>query len=313
MTTAAGPLLWVAFGVVVTIMLVLDLGVFHRRAHVIGMREALGWTVVWITVSLLFNAWVYVWLGSSSGLEFLTGYVIEKALSVDNLFVIAVIFSYFAVPAALQHRVLFWGIIGAIATRAVFVFAGAALLHAFHSLIYLFGAFLVFTGIRLLVQKDEEVHPEKNPVVRLLQKVVPAVSDYRGSRFTVIESGKRYATPLLLVLVTIEATDVVFAVDSIPAVFAVTEDPFIVLTSNIFAVLGLRALYFVLAGVLGKFRYLKIGLALVLSFVGLKMMLAKLYPIPIAVSLGVVVLLLAGSILLSLLPRRESPSRDSAG
>jgi tellurite resistance protein TerC len=313
MTSAASPVLWVVFGVVVTVMLVIDLGVFHRRAHVVGMREAVLWTCVWVALSLLFDAGIYVSLGRTSALEFLTGYLIEKALSVDNLFVMAVIFSYFAVPAALQHRVLFWGILGAIATRAVFVFAGAALLHAFHSLIYLFGAFLVFTGIRLLMQKEQEVHPERNPAVRLLQKIVPAVSDYRGSHFTVLEKGKRYATPLMLVLVTIEATDVVFAVDSIPAVFAVTEDPFIVLTSNIFAVLGLRALYFVLAGVLGKFRYLKIGLALVLSFVGLKMLLAKIYPIPIAISLGVVMLLLVGSILLSLLPQRAQDRTGSAG
>jgi tellurite resistance protein TerC len=307
--TAAGPLLWIAFAVVIAIMLVVDLGVFHRRAHVVGMREALGWTVVWITLSLAFNGGVYVWMGREPALEFLTGYLIEKALSVDNLFVIAVIFGYFAVPAALQHRVLFWGILGAVVTRAIFVFAGAALLHAFHSLIYVFGAFLVFTGIRLLVQREQEVHPERNPALRVLKKIVPVVSDYRGAHFTVVESGKRYATPLLLVLVTIEATDVVFAVDSIPAVFAVTEDPFIVLTSNIFAVLGLRALYFVLAGVLGKFRYLKIGLALVLAFVGLKMVLSKIYPIPVGVSLGVVLLLLVGSILFSLLPqRRETPS-----
>jgi tellurite resistance protein TerC len=309
--TAAGPLLWIAFAVVIAIMLVVDLGVFHRRAHVVGMREALGWTVVWITLSLAFNGGVYVWMGREPALEFLTGYLIEKALSVDNLFVIAVIFGYFAVPAALQHRVLFWGILGAVVTRAIFVFAGAALLHAFHSLIYVFGAFLVFTGIRLLVQREQEVHPERNPALRVLKKIVPVVSDYRGSHFTVVESGKRYATPLLLVLVTIEATDVVFAVDSIPAVFAVTEDPFIVLTSNIFAVLGLRALYFVLAGVLGKFRYLKIGLALVLAFVGLKMVLSKIYPIPVGVSLGVVLLLLVGSILFSLLPQRRETRSGS--
>jgi tellurite resistance protein TerC len=308
--TAAGPLLWIGFAAVISIMLVVDLGVFHRRAHVVGMREALGWTFVWIAVSLLFNAGVYFWLGRTSALEFITGYLIEKALSVDNLFVIAVIFSYFAVPADLQHRVLFWGIIGAIITRAIFVFAGAALLHAFHSLIYLFGAFLVFTGVRLLIQREQEVRPERNPALRLLQRIVPAVSDYRGSRFTVVEGGKRYATPLLLVLVTIEATDVVFAVDSIPAVFAVTDDPFIVLTSNIFAVLGLRALYFVLAGVLDKFRYLKIGLALVLAFVGTKMVLSKIYPIPIGISLGVVLLLLVGSILLSLLPQRRETRSD---
>jgi len=309
--TAAGPLLWVGFAIVIAIMLVVDLGVFHRRAHVVGMREALTWTFVWIALSLVFNGGIYVWMGQKPALEFFTGYLIEKALSVDNLFVIAVIFSYFAVPAALQHRVLFWGIIGAIVTRAIFVFAGAALLHAFHSLIYLFGAFLVFTGIRLLLQREQEVHPERNPVLRLLRKFVPAVSDYRGSRFTVVESGKRYATPLMLVLVTIEATDVVFAIDSIPAVFAVTEDPFIVLTSNIFAVLGLRSLYFVLAGVLGKFRYLKIGLALVLVFVGVKMMLSKLFPIPIGVSLGVVLLLLVGSMLFSLLPPRHQSHSDS--
>jgi tellurite resistance protein TerC len=282
-------------------MLALDLGVFHRKAHEVKVREALIWTAVWIGLALVFNAGVYVWFGPERGLEFLTGYVIEKALSVDNIFVFIVVFATFAVPAKLQHRVLFWGILGALVMRAAFIFLGAAALERFHWVSYVFGGFLVLTGIKLLVQRDAEVHPERNPVLRLFKRLVPAVSDYRGGHFTVVEAGKRYATPLLLVLVTIEATDIVFAVDSIPAIFAVTKDPFIVYTSNIFAILGLRALYFALAGVMGKFHYLKVGLALVLAFVGAKMLVASVYKIPILVSLGVIIALLAGSVVASLL------------
>jgi tellurite resistance protein TerC len=295
------PALWIGFTGFVLAMLALDLGVFHRKAHEVKVREALIWTAVWIGLALVFNAGVYVWFGPERGLEFLTGYVIEKALSVDNIFVFIVVFATFAVPAKLQHRVLFWGILGALVMRAAFIFLGAAALERFHWVSYVFGGFLVLTGIKLLVQRDAEVHPERNPVLRLFKRLVPAVSDYRGGHFTVVEAGKRYATPLLLVLVTIEATDIVFAVDSIPAIFAVTKDPFIVYTSNIFAILGLRALYFALAGVMGKFHYLKVGLALVLAFVGAKMLVASVYKIPILVSLGVIIALLAGSVVASLL------------
>ncbi|MBL8290882.1 MAG: TerC family protein [Bryobacterales bacterium] len=301
MESIGTPLLWVGFTVFVLAMLALDLGVFHRRAHAVHVREALLWTLVWISLAMIFNVGVYFWFGSERALEFLTGYVIEKALSVDNIFVFLVIFSYFAVPAALQHRVLFWGILGALVMRAIFIFLGAALLQQFHWVIYVFGAFLLFTGVKLLLQQGSEVHPERNPLFQLFRRMVPSVNAYRGSHFTVVQAGRRYATPLLLVLVAIEATDLVFAVDSIPAVFAITRDPFIVYTSNIFAILGLRALYFALAGVMGRFHYLRVGLALVLAFVGAKMMLTDLYKIPIVASLAVVAALLAGSVVASLI------------
>ena len=306
--TIGTPALWIGFTLFVLAMLALDLGVFHRRAHEVRVREALLWTLAWITVALLFNVGVYFWFGPERALEFFTGYVIEKALSVDNIFVFLVIFSYFAVPVAFQHRVLFWGILGALVMRAIFILLGAALLQKFHWVIYIFGAFLVFTGVKLLLQRGSEVHPERNPLFQLFRRLVPSMGDYQGPRFTVIKGGKRYATPLLLVLVCVEATDIVFAVDSIPAIFAITRDPFIVYTSNIFAILGLRALYFVLAGVMGRFHYLRVGLALVLAFVGAKMMLTDLYKIPIAASLVVVAALLAGSVVASLIrPRAETP------
>jgi tellurite resistance protein TerC len=248
-----------------------------------------------------------LWFGPERALEFLTGYLIEKALSVDNLFVFLVLFSYFAVPASLQHRVLAFGILGALAMRAVFIAAGAALIDNFHWVIYVFGAFLVYTGIKLLAQRASEVDPEKNPILRIFRRLVRSVPDYRGGKFLVKEAGLRHATPLLAVLVAIEATDIVFAVDSIPAIFSITTDPFIVFTSNIFAILGLRALYFLLAGMIGKFRYLKVGLGLVLAFVGAKMLLAGVFKVPVALSLAVVGGLLALSILASLLipERRE--------
>jgi tellurite resistance protein TerC len=295
------PALWIGFTVFILAMLALDLGVFHRKAHAVRVREALSWSMVWISLALVFNAGVYFWFGPERALEFLTGYLIEKALSVDNLFVFLVLFSYFAVPVQLQHRVLFWGIAGALIMRAGFIAAGAALIQNFHWVIYVFGAFLVFTGFKLLAAKESEIHPERNLFIRLFRKLVRCVPDYRGAKFTVVESGKRYATPLLLVLSTIEATDVIFAVDSIPAIFAITTDPFIVFTSNIFAILGLRALYFLLAGMIGKFRYLKTGLGLVLTFVGIKMLLAGWIHIPIGLSLGIVAGLLGLSIAISLL------------
>jgi tellurite resistance protein TerC len=298
------PWVWAGFALLVGATLFLDLGVFHRRAHTVSVREALVWTLVWIAISLAFNAGVYFYFGPERALEFLTGYVIEKALSVDNIFIFLVIFSAFAVPSALQHRVLFWGILGAMLLRGVFILIGAALIHSFQWVIYLFGAFLVFTGAKLLVKRAAEAHPNQNPLFRLFRRVVPSVSDYRGSRFTVIEGGKRCATPLLVVLVAIEVTDIAFAVDSIPAVFGVSRDPFIVYTSNIFAILGLRALYFALAGVMGRFHYLSTGLALVLVFVGLKMLLAEWHKIPIGFSLGVVAALLLGSMAASLLRPR---------
>ncbi len=301
------PVLWIGFTAFVLAMLALDLGVFHRKAHVISVREALAWTAVWITLAVAFNAGIWFWFGPDRALEFLTGYLIEKALSVDNIFVFLVVFSTFAVPPKLQHRVLFWGILGALAMRALFIFLGSAALHRFHWISYVFGAFLVLMGVKLMLQREAEVHPERNPLLRLFKRFVPSVSDYRGEHFTTVEGGKRYATPLLLVLVAIEATDIVFAVDSIPAIFAVTTDAFIVYTSNIFAILGLRALYFALAGVMGRFHYLKVGLSLVLAFVGTKMLVAAVYKIPILASLGVIAALLAGSVVASLL--RPPPKR----
>jgi tellurite resistance protein TerC len=297
------PWLWFGFIAFVLAMLALDLGVFHKKDHEISVKEALVWTGVWISLALLFNVGIYYWFGVERALEFLSGYVIEKALSVDNIFVFIVVFSVFAVPAKLQHRVLLWGILSALVLRAVFVVLGAALLTRFHWLGYVFGAFLVFTGIKLLVQREGDVDPRKNPLFKLFRRVMPSVDEFHEGRFTIVQAGKRYATPLLLVLIAIETTDIVFAMDSIPAIFAVTRDPFIVFTSNIFAILGLRALYFALAGMMDKFHYLKIGLSLVLMFVGAKMLLAGLYKIPIWASLAIIAALLAGSVIASLLRR----------
>jgi tellurite resistance protein TerC len=301
LATIGTPALWIGFTVFILAMLVLDLGVFHRNAHEVRFREALVWSVIWIALSLLFCAWIYAQFGNERGLEFLTGYLIEKALAVDNIFVFLVIFSAFAVPAAYQHRVLFWGILGALIMRALFIVVGAALIERFHWIMYLFGVFLVLTGIKMLLRRDVEEHPERNPLFRMFQRFIPSVSEYHGSRFTVVKDGRRYATPLLLVLVCIETSDLVFAVDSIPAIFAVTKDPFIVFTSNIFAILGLRAMFFLLAGAVQRLNYLQPGLALVLVFVGTKMLLADLYPIPIVISLGAVATLLGTSVLASLL------------
>jgi tellurite resistance protein TerC len=314
--TVGTPLLWGGFLAFVLVMLALDLGVFHRKAHSISLKEAAGWSAVWVALALLFDLVVYFGFGPERGLEFATGYLIEKALSVDNIFVFVVIFGTFAVPAALQHRVLFWGVLGALAMRAAFIFAGGAFLHRFHWAIYVFGAILAVTGVKLLLQRHHEMHPEKNPMVRLFKRLMPVTPDYEGSRFTVRRDGRRYATPLLVALVAIEVTDLIFAVDSIPAIFAITTDPFIVFTSNIFAILGLRSLYFLLAGVIDRFAYLKIGLSVVLIFVGAKMLIMDLYKIPVAVSLGVIAAILAGSIVLSLAraPRAGSPPPpDTAG
>jgi tellurite resistance protein TerC len=314
MTASIGtPLLWGGFLLLIFVLLALDLGVFHRKAHVIGLREALLWSVFWICLALVFNAGVYYWFGHKHALEFFTGYVIEKALSVDNIFVFVVIFTYFAVPRELHHRVLFWGIVGALVLRAVFIVLGAALIQMFHWVIYIFGAFLIFTGAKLFLDRGSEVHPEQNPVLKLFRRFVRSVDGYRGARFFVTENGVRYATPLLLVLVCIEATDVVFAMDSIPAIFAITRDPFIVFTSNIFAILGLRALYFLLAGVIPKFRYLRVGLAVVLVFVGIKMVIEGFYEIPIVLSLLVILVVLSASILLSwIIPEDRSKSAPPA-
>lgn len=307
--SVGSPILWIGFTLFILALLTLDLGVFHRKAHEVGLREAAIWSSIWVSLALAFNAGIYYVYGSQVGLEFTTGYLIEKSLAVDNIFVFAVIFSYFAVPAAYQHRILFWGIIGALVMRAIFIFAGAALLDAFHWIIYIFGAFLVLTGIKILARRNEHMDPGANPVLRLFRRFVPMVPDYHGQRFTIVQNGKRYATPLLAVLVLVEATDLVFAVDSIPAIFAITDDPFIVYTSNIFAILGLRSMYFLLAGIIDRFRYLKVGLGAVLLFVGTKMVLIDVYKVPTAVSLGVVAGLIAGSVVVSLLHSRRDAAR----
>jgi tellurite resistance protein TerC len=301
------PLAWVVFGAIVVVMLALDLGVFHRKAHVIGTREAAIWSAVWIGAALLFNLGIYLHSGSDRALEFFQAWLIEKALSVDNLFVFLVAFSYFAVPAHLQHRVLFWGIIGALITRGVFIAIGAALLANFHFVMYIFGAFLIFTAIRLMRGGDEEPHPEKNPVLLLFRRFVRLTPEYVGTHFFTRQNGKLFATPLLMVLVVIEATDVVFAVDSIPAVFGVTSDVFIVYTSNIFAVLGLRALCFLVASIVRRLKYLRPALAMVLAFVGAKMLLSDHFRIPNWVSLVVIAGLIGGAAVISLVASRNDP------
>lgn len=308
--------LWVAFNLFVLAMLGLDLGVFHRKSHAVSTKEALTWSLVWISLSLVFNAVIYLfwdrmmpnsmYTNSEAGLAFLTGYLIEKALSVDNIFVFILIFTFFSVPAAYQHRVLFWGILGALIMRGAMIFMGAALLKQFHWVIYIFGAFLIFTGIRMALHKDEEIHPDQNPVVRFFRKLMPVTQDFEGDKFFIRRAGTLMATPLFLVLLIVESTDLVFAVDSIPAIFAVTQDPFIVYTSNIFAILGLRALYFLLANVMDKFQYLKLGLSAVLTFVGIKMVIVDFYKIPVGVSLGVVAGILTISIIASLWKAKNS-------
>jgi len=298
--------LWTGFNVFILAMLALDLGLFHRKSHVVSLKESLTWTGVWVVLALGFNAGVWHYAGSQKALEFFTGYLIEKSLSVDNVFVFALLFSYFAVPPKYQHKVLFWGILGALIMRAIMIAAGAALITKFAWIIYVFGAFLILTGIKMIVKREEEVHPERNPVVRWFKKLMPVTPEYRGDSFFVREIGIRMATPLFVVLLLVEFTDLIFAVDSIPAIFAVTKDPFIVYTSNVFAILGLRSLYFALAGVMDKFHYLKVGLGVVLSFVGVKMILAHTaWKIDTLVSLGVIVVILATSVVWSLLRPRK--------
>ncbi len=298
--------LWAAFHVFVLGMLALDLGMFHRKAHTVSPREATAGCLVWVTLALLFNAGIYIWLGAEKALEFFTGYLIEYSLSVDNLFVFIIIFSYFTVPAAYHYRVLFWGILGALIMRGAFIGTGVLLLQHFHWVIYVFGTFLVFTGIKMLTKLESSVHPENNPVIRMLRRLMPLSSQYEGQRFFVKRDGRWAATPLFVVLLVVESTDLIFAVDSVPAIFAVSRDPFIVYTSNVFAILGLRSLYFLLAGVLDLFVYLRYGLGVVLGFVGIKMMLVDVYKIPIGVSLGVVAGILTVSIVVSLLARPKT-------
>ena len=294
-------LLWVGFNVLVLVLLALDLGVFHRESHVIKMREALIQSAFWIALALVFNVVVYFWRGTEVALEFLAGYVIERSLSVDNLFVFLVIFSYFKVPEEHQYKALIWGILGALIMRAVFIAAGITLIERFHWIIYIFGAFLIITGIRMALSGDEDIQPEKNPVLRLLRRYLPITQDYHEDKFFIRRAGQLFATPLFVVLVVIETTDVVFALDSIPAVLAITLDPFIVYTSNVFAIIGLRALYFALAGIMQLFHFLSYGLSAVLVFVGVKMVIADIYKIPVGIALAVVALLITVSIVASII------------
>jgi len=298
-------LLWVVFNVFVLVILALDLGVFHRKAHVIKIKEALIWSAAWITLALLFNLGVYFWRGPETALEFLTGYLIEKSLSVDNIFVFLLIFSYFGVPLLYQHKVLFWGILGALIMRAAFIAAGITLIEKFHWVIYIFGAFLILIGMKMALQKERKVRPDRNPVLRLFRRWVPVTEDYAEGRFVVKRTGSYLATPLFIALIVVETTDIIFAIDSIPAILAITLDPFIVYTSNVFAILGLRALYFALAGIMELFHHLHYGLSAVLVFVGMKMLLADIYKIPIAIALTMVAGILLISVVASILDKKK--------
>lgn len=301
---------WAIFLAFVAGMLALDLGVFHRDAHAVSRKEALIWSVVWISLALVFNAGVYVFEGGEKGLQWTTGYLIEKSLSVDNVFVFLLIFATFAVPAAYQHRILFWGIVGALFMRAILIAAAGVLIHSLHFVIYLFGAFLIFTGIKFLREREDHAPDlESNRLVKLARRLFPTTEGYEGQKFFVRRNGVLFATPLFLVLVLIESTDLVFAVDSIPAIYAVTDDPFIVFTSNIFAILGLRALYFVLAGYLAGMAYLKPALAAILVFVGGKMLMIDVYKVPALLSLGVIVTILTVAVTASIISARRNPGR----
>ncbi len=305
-------ILWGGFNLFVLGMLALDLGVFHRQAHVVKAKEALIWTGVWVALSMAFNVFIYYFMGQEKALEFFTAYLIEKSLSVDNIFVMIMIFSYFHVPKEYQHKVLFWGILGALVMRVIFIFAGIELIDKFHWLIYIFGGFLIFTGLRMLAGGEPQLKPEKNPLVKFARKLFPVTPDFEQDRFFVKRNGQTWATPLFIVVVMIEGTDLIFAVDSIPAILAISDDPFIVYTSNVFAILGLRSLYFALAAIEQYFQYLKYGLATVLVFVGTKMCLTDTVKVPIKVSLAVIVITLIISMLASLwFGKRKDPQEPS--
>ena len=293
--------LWTGFIVFVFIMLALDLGVFHRKSHEVKIREALIWSAVWISLALIFNYGIFIFMGREKAIEFLTGYVIEKSLSIDNLFVFIMVFTYFNVDTKYQHKILFWGILGALVMRAIFIFAGVALIGMFHWIIYVFGGFLIFTGIKMLFHKDEKLNPNKNPLVIIFKKFFPVTEVMHGSKFFVKMNARTVATPLFIVLLVIEFTDLIFAVDSIPAILAISNDTFIIFTSNVFAILGLRALYFALAGITKYFYYLKYGLSAILVFVGIKMIMAEFYKIPVVYSLLTILGILIISILVSVI------------
>lgn len=291
--------LWSVFNLFVLGMLALDLGVFHRKSHEVGVREALTWTGVWITLAMAFNIFLYYYFDKETAIEFFTGYLIEKSLSIDNIFVMIMIFSYFQVPSHYQHKVLFWGILGALVMRVIFILTGIELIHRFHWLIYIFGGFLVVTGIRMLTSGDTKLEPERNPLVKLARRIFPFTNSYEGDQFFVKRDNKLWATPLFLVVILIEATDLIFAVDSIPAILAISDDSFIVYTSNVFAILGLRSLYFALSGIEKYFQYLKYGLSAILIFVGVKMCITDFYKIPIDLSLILIVFILTIAMLAS--------------
>lgn len=297
---------WIGFHVLIFTMLALDLGVFHKKTHKVPVKEALIWVLVWVSLAFLFNLFILYEFGKTKALEFLTGYVIEYSLSVDNIFVFILIFTYFGIKDQYQHKVLFWGILGALVMRGIFIFAGVALINRFHWIILLFGGFLVFTGIRMLFSKDTEVDPQKNPIVRFFRKLMPVTHALHGDKLFVTENHKIHATPLFLVLLVIESSDLIFAVDSIPAILAISKDSFIVYTSNVFAILGLRSLYFAIAGIMDYFRFLKVGLAFVLSFVGIKMLASYFhFEIPILLSLTIIVSILLVSILASIIIKEK--------
>lgn len=297
---------WIAFVVFVVLMLAIDLGLFHRKSHAVSFKESIAWTGVWIGLAMLFACVVYFWKGSEKSIEFLTGYVIELSLSVDNLFVFILVFSYFHVPQQYQHKVLFWGILSALVMRVIFIFAGVALITKFHWIIYVFGAIIIFSGIKMLFQKDKKIEPDKNPIIRLIKKILTITNEFHGDKFFVrIQKGVLAATPLFIVLVFVEITDLIFAVDSIPAILAITTDTFIVFTSNVFAILGLRSLYFALAGMLNLFRFLHVGLSFILIFIGLKMVASDFYKIPIEYALVTVLSILLVSIAASLIFKKK--------
>ncbi|WP_445666527.1 TerC family protein [Fodinibius sp. AD559] len=301
-------LLWSIFNVFIIAMLIIDLVVLHKEDEPVSIKEALYWTGVWIAMALIFGIGVYYYMGSQTALDYYTGYLIEKSLSVDNIFVFLLVFTYFKVPDEFQHKVLFWGIFGALVMRLIFIFTGVALIERFHWIIYVFGGFLVFTGIKLAMEKDKEVHPERNPILILVRRFFPTTKSYHGSKFFIRKMGRLIATPLFIVLVVIETTDLVFALDSIPAILAITRDEFIIYSSNAFAILGLRALYFAVSGIMRLFHYLHYGLSLILVFVGIKMLLSDLYHIPTPYALAFIAGSLALSIIASILnPKEEKP------
>lgn len=296
---------WIAFAIFILLMLAIDLGVFHRRSHVVSFKESLSWTTLWVILAMLFNAVIFFWKGSDRAIEFTTGYLLELSLSVDNLFIFILIFKYFKVPQNLQHKVLFWGIIGALVMRIIFILAGVALINKFHWIIYLFSVIIIVSGVKMIFQSEKEINPGDNPIVRLVRKFVPTTKKFYGDKFFIKARKKLAATPLFITLILIETSDLIFAVDSIPAILAITRDPFIVFTSNIFAILGLRSLYFTLSGLLTTFQYLNYGLAAILIFIGVKMGISDFYKIPIEIALIAVLSILVTSILASLLANRR--------